>query len=78
MRLKTCLVVMAALAIAKPASLLAAPAPCPVIDAFADFVTLADQTVDATRADQLARFHDAFLARHGALYTLEAVGLTPG
>lgn len=55
----------------------AAPA-CPVDDAYAAFVQVAQRTADASDAERLAVFHRDFLAQNAALYTPSAIGLEPG
>ncbi|HEX7943503.1 MAG TPA: hypothetical protein VF495_02490 [Phenylobacterium sp.] len=61
---------VAALALAQPA--LAATGPCPRVDAYGDFLKLAEAS------DAPGAFAEAFLPRYADLYSREAIGLTPG
>jgi hypothetical protein len=61
------------------AVLAAAPArACPIDDSFADFLTLARKTQALAPEARLAAFHADFLPRAAALYTPDAIGLSPG
>jgi hypothetical protein len=67
-----------ALALLAPGAAAAAASACPIRDSFGDFLALADRVKALSPTEQLDAFHGSFLGANLALYTPEAVGLTPG
>jgi len=69
---------MAAIMVLMAGAAQARPASCPTLDAFADFLALADRTADMAQADQVLAFNQDFVAHYAALYVPTAIGLSPG